>query len=66
MPAQSIPNWEDFLFFRSFSYGKNKGGGGNEGAQIERGAKENRDENIPDLPNLTAYEDYKLLFRVFY
>jgi len=39
MPAQSIPNWEDFLFFRSFSYGKNKGGGGNEGAQKKTGMK---------------------------
>ena len=57
----SIPNWEDFLFFRSFSYGKNKGGGRTKGE-----GKKNRDENIPDLPNLTAYEDYKLLCSIFY
>ena len=28
--------------------------------------KENRDENIPDLPNLTAYEDYKLVNATFF
>jgi hypothetical protein len=29
------------------------------------GRKKNRDENIPDLPNLTAYEDYKRLIYAF-
>jgi hypothetical protein len=56
MPEHSIPNREDFLFFRRFSYDKNNCGG----------IKENRDENIPDLPNLTAYEDYKLVNATFF
>jgi hypothetical protein len=49
MPLHFIPNWDNFLFFGSFSYDKNNG---------EKQGQKNRDENIPDLPNLTAYEDY--------
>ena len=63
-PTHLIPIPEFFLFFRRFPQYLPKAHPLQNGHFFPK--KENRDENIPDLPNLTAYEDYTLLKPTFY
>ena len=60
-----IPNLEKILCFRNFPLPNAPFGLPGRMLPASGRGKKNRDENIPDLPNLTAYEDYKPLILLF-